>query len=163
MLQAGSTKLKSPTRYRRDHSGVWKVSLVSQVTQQWCLVIMQVRVTHEIVCDKHRQINICSTVWTGPGCERAAPGPISHPLCSLSQSMGSQEDDVGSKTSSYSWGALDRERTLPPANTFFPGWVGFFLKQENKQTNILLHKDVGQGKSNCVEWWWFGFSFFTVS
>lgn len=64
--------------------------------------------------------------------------------------MGSQEDDVGSKTSSYSWGALDRERTLQPPNTFFPGWVGFFLK---RKTNILLHKDIGQGKSNCVEWW----------
>lgn len=68
----------------------------------------------------------------------------------VQKSMGSQEDDVGSKTSSYSWEALDGERTLQPPNTFFPGWVGFFLK---RKTNILLHKDIGQGKSNCVEWW----------
>lgn len=60
--------------------------------------------------------------------------------------MGTQEDDVGSKTSSYSWEAWGGERTLQPTNTFFLGWVGFFLRGK---TNLLLHTDIGQGKSNC--------------
>lgn len=33
-----------------------------------------------------------------------------------------------------------------------------FLKRKTK-TNILLHKDIGHGKSKCVEWWiWLFFS-----
>lgn len=62
--------------------------------------------------------------------------------------MGTQEDDVGSKTSSYSWEAWDEERTLQPTKMFFLDEFDFFFKEE-KQTFYYIWT---LGKENLTVW-----------